>query len=200
MTKKKSIEKLERIIVDLQRFWKNNSVPNMFIYGPNEDDVEYVINTLFNKEYGDSKKDMILDIDRSNLHGDINSLINKMESFGNLQTLFLKNSKVKIIHIKLYDDILPEGCANFLEEIFQKQTNFRIIISSQHLHSIPIEIRIRMLLFMISPIQKVENEMEKIYTSSVLEDLEDDELLECIYYQENIRTCANNIKIMASDI
>ena len=53
MTKKKSIEKLERIIVDLQRFWKNNSVPNMFIYGPNEDDVEYVINTLFNKEYGD---------------------------------------------------------------------------------------------------------------------------------------------------
>ena len=59
MTKKKSIEKLERIIVDLQRFWKNNSVPNMFIYGPNEDDVEYVINTLFNKEYGDSKKDMI---------------------------------------------------------------------------------------------------------------------------------------------
>ena len=79
MTKKKSIEKLERIIVDLQRFWKNNSVPNMFIYGPNEDDVEYVINTLFNKEYGDSKKDMILNIDRSNLHGDINSLINKME-------------------------------------------------------------------------------------------------------------------------
>ena len=65
MTKKKSIEKLERIIVDLQRFWKNNSVPNMFIYGPNEDDVEYVINTLFNKEYGDSKKDMILNIDRS---------------------------------------------------------------------------------------------------------------------------------------
>ena len=38
-----------------------------------------------------------------------------------------------------------------------------------------------MLLFMISPIQKVENEMEKIYTSSVLDDLEDDELLECIY-------------------
>ena len=78
MKKKKSIEKLERIIVDLQRFWKNNSVPNMFIYGPNEDDVEYVINTLFNKEYGDSKKDIILDIYRSNLHGDINSLINKM--------------------------------------------------------------------------------------------------------------------------
>ena len=53
------IEKLERIIVDLQRFWKNNSVPNMFIYGPNEDDVEYVINSLFDKEYGDTKKDMI---------------------------------------------------------------------------------------------------------------------------------------------
>lgn len=197
---KKSLEKLERIIIDLQRFWNNNSVPNIFIYGPNEDDVEYVINTLFDKEYGDTKKDMILEIDRSNLHGDINSLISKMASFGNLQTLFLKNNKLKIIHIKLYDDILPDGCANFLEEIFQNQTNFRIIISSQHLHSIPIEIRIRMLLFMISPVKKVTNEMEKIYTPSVFEGLEENELLARIYYQENIRTCANNIKIMASDI
>ena len=94
MTKKKSIEKLERIIVDLQRFWKNNSVPNMFIYGPNEDDVEYVINTLFNKEYGDSKKDMILNIDRSNAAyiGDDNIDIPAMEFCG---TSFTVSDAVK---------------------------------------------------------------------------------------------------------
>ena len=196
------MDEYEEIITDFRKFWEHNCVPNMFIYGPNENDVEHIVENILIREYQDMKNEMILKVTRCDLQ-ETNNLLEKMNYFGSLQTLFSEIKKPKIIHIKLYDDILPETCVNFLDEVFQNINNFRFIITSQHLHTIPIEIQMKMIVFMIPPIS---SSIDK-YEDNTLEDSFDpkyikneSQLAKDMIFKDEFRNCEYDIKNLISNI
>ena len=170
------MENVNKLISVLSDTIQSGVFSHYHFCGPHENDVQYVVNSIFRDHY--VNKSFVLEIHILDNKGE-SALIQMIQSFCNLQAVVTgPDKKPKIVIIHQQNEILTENLVHFLENRMSDK-HVKFVFMSNSMHIVPSILLSKMVSFIIHPFNKnINDDFYKIINSTKDDDIISNAIIE----------------------